>query len=375
MKTSKMLRLSVLGIMLVISGCSADSSNGSTKKQIKRTPIADSTFKPTELEDTVDRIVEALGNTEPQTLRFNINLKALVDYWEPVVIGSNRAMGELDVDGSVESVDLEDIDAAVQRQIAMVFSNIEQGTDGLGIAPVEAPVAKAIDAAIDAEIPVVTLDSDLSDSKRDFYVGTINSEAGKTAANSLLSLITTEPGTIVILGHDDPGWVDGYNRTIAAKNVLEDAGYTVVVRKTDWSRNGEAHDLDFLINAIDTAIPPVVGMLGMFSNAYRCALAAESVGMTTDDVAIATFDFDAKTVEYMRNGLIKVTHAQRQYYMGYLTPYILYGINALGLDKTRGLLNSVRFDDERINTGLDVVSSEKLDDYYAFLDSLGVGSS
>lgn len=130
-----------------------------------------------------------------------------------------------------------------------------------------------------------------------------------------------------------------------------------------------------MAETINTATPPVVGMIGMFSNAYRCAMAAETAGKTGTDIAVAAFDFDPKTVSYMQSGLIKVTHAQRQYYMGYLTPYILYGINVLGKAKTQALLSSQMVDEHRFNAGLDVVKAEQLDQYYSFLDKLGISGS
>jgi ribose transport system substrate-binding protein len=114
-------------------------------------------------------------------------------------------------------------------------------------------------------------------------------------------------------------------------------------------------------------------MMGMFSVAYRCAIAAEANKLEAGDLKIAAFDFDPKTVEYMRDGYIQVTHAQRQYYMGYLAPYVLYGINVLGAKETKAILKPHMVDNARFNAGLDVVPAAKMDDYYSYLDSLGIG--
>jgi ribose transport system substrate-binding protein len=160
---------------------------------------------------------------------------------------------------------------------------------------------------------------------------------------------------------------------MASKEVLEAAGYTVVVRRTDWSETGEAADLKFMAEAIKTAEPPLVGMIGMFSDAYRCAMAAEAAKLTKADVAIVAFDFDPKTVNYMQSGLIRATHAQRQYYEGYLTPYVLYGLNVLGKKETLSILKPQLVGKDKFNAGLDVVKNDELDEYYSFLDSLGVG--
>jgi ribose transport system substrate-binding protein len=369
------LLISALGLVFGASACGSDGSAAAPKKNITRTAVKDSAFKPADLEATIGKLVKAIDDTAAEELQLGVVLKELAGYWEPIQIGASRAIGELGATGGTSAPDASSGQEAIDKENAILQGYIDGGYDGFGVAPFEAGNRPPIDAAADAGMHVVTIDSDLADSKRDLYVGTINAEAGKTAGNTLKSLLTTSPGTVILLGHDDPGWVDGYARTMAAKDVLEAAGYTVGVLKTNWDENGEATDLDALATMIASADPPVVGMMGMFSNAFRCAMAAEAAGLTSDQVAIAAFDFDAKTVEYMRSGMIKATHAQRQYYMGYMVPYVLYGMKVLGVDKTKSILKPQMVDDARFNAGLDVINATQLDEYYSFLDSLGVGGS
>ena len=130
-----------------------------------------------------------------------------------------------------------------------------------------------------------------------------------------------------------------------------------------------------MATTLGEADPPVVGMLSMFSPTYRCAMAAEMAGLTADDVTIVGFDFSSKTLEYMRSGLVQATHAQRQYYMGYMVPYVLYSLNVLGESKTLDILSPHLIDGRRFDAGLDVVRADQLDEYNAFLDSLGIGGS
>jgi ribose transport system substrate-binding protein len=102
-------------------------------------------------------------------------------------------------------------------------------------------------------------------------------------------------------------------------------------------------------------------------------MAAEKNGLTADDVKIVGFDFEPETLAYMRSGLMQATHAQRQYYMGYMVPYVLYGMNVLGVERTLEIISPHMVDANRFNAGLDVIDADQLDDYNAFLDSLGVG--
>jgi ribose transport system substrate-binding protein len=364
----------VVALALGVSACSSDPS-AAAKKTVKRDTIAQSEFQPSDLEKTVNTLVTEIGNTAPVDLQIAVVLKQLNNYYLPIQTGASRAMSELNLTGQVLAPQSSAGDDAVNEQNDIMNAELESGYNALAVAPFEVGNTPPIDAAADTDVPVVTIDSDLATSKRDLYIGTMNSEAGKTAGTTLTSLIKENSGTVILLGHDDAGWPDGFDRTNGAKDVLESAGFTVLVRRTDWSETGEAADVEFLTNAINDADPPVVGMMGMFSDAYRCAIAAEAAGKSGDDIAIAAFDFEPKTIEFMRSGMIKATHAQRQYYMGYLTPYALYGFKALGKDATKAILKPQMVDNFRFNTGLDVIPAAKLDDYYSYLDKLGVGSS
>jgi ribose transport system substrate-binding protein len=364
---------SMLGLALAMTGCSS-SSDTAQKKTITRTASVQSVFTPTELETTVNSMVAAINAATPTSMQLNVILKQVSTYFTPVVIGSNRAMQELQYTGGTTAPGEADGDAATADQISMINDDISQGTKGLGIAPFRSDVTPSLNAAVAAGVPVVTLDSDEADSNRDLYIGTQNAAAGTTAGNTLKGFLPPAPGTVVILGQGDNSWPDGFNRTNGAKDVLTTAGYTVTVVTANWSDSGVT-DLATLAGLFTTADPPIVGMAGMFSNAFECAQAAEAAGKTGDTIAIVAFDFDPNTVTYMQKGFIKATHAQRQYYMGYLTPYVLYGMNVLGKAKTKEILSAQMVDQFSFNTGLDVVQASQMDAYSAFLDQLGIGSS
>jgi len=362
----------LLALMFSISACSSDSAP--EKKTVTRVEIPENAFKPVALENTIQDLIEEIGKTEAKPLQLSVVLKNLTGYWEPVKIGANRAFGELQVTGSVLAPAEGTEEESRNRQVQILEERLAAGYNGFGVAPLADIVGPAIDDLVDSGAPVVTIDSDLITSKRQLYIGTINSEAGATAAETLKYYLPNTGGTVIILGHDDEAtWPDGYSRSMAAKAVLENAGYTVDLRKTNWSEDGETQDVDYMKEKLLTSESPVVGMLSMFSPTFRCARAAEAAELTGDDIAIVGFDFEPETVSYMRSGLVKATHAQRQYYMGYLVPYVLYSMNVLGQEKTIDVISSHMVDEHRFDAGLDVVPAEKLDEYNDFLDSLRIG--
>lgn len=359
------------GLLLALSACGEGAD--APKKEITRVEIPDNAFKPVELEATIQGLVSELEAAPPQAMQIGVVLKTLVGFWEPIMLGANRAIGELEVPGVVVAPTETTPEQALVSQLEILSAQLENGYNALGIAPMADGVSTEIANFSDSGAPVVTIDGDLPESRRDLYIGTINREAGATSAETLLELMPATSGTIILLGHDTEEWPDGYQRTMGAKEVLEQQGFQTIVKRTTWADGGIPLDVAAMKDDIMTAEPPVVGMLGLFSAAYRCAMAAEEAGKTGDDITIVGFDFEPETVQFMQSGMMKATHAQRQYYMGYLVPYVLYSVDVLGIERTRALLGEHMVDGSRFNAGLDVVKPDQLDEYNDFLDSLGIG--
>ena len=74
-----------------------------------------------------------------------------------------------------------------------------RGSQGVVLkAPDEPDVVRAIDALADAGIPMVTLATDVSDSRRVAYVGIDNRAAGATAAYLLTTMSHARPGSVLL---------------------------------------------------------------------------------------------------------------------------------------------------------------------------------
>ncbi|WP_437779305.1 sugar ABC transporter substrate-binding protein [Sorangium sp. So ce1097] len=322
-----------------------------------------------QLEATIDSLVAEMNENPIEPMHMAILLKNITGFFAPVATGANRAMAELGVTGNVFGPSGNDTDDAQTIQAEQIREMVAIGAEGIGVAPFGDAQKEAIEEAVAKEVHVVTLDTDVATDKRALYIGTLNRAAGATAAKTLLAHLPPPPGTVMIHGHIVEGWADGIERTQGAQEVLEDAGYNVLATQAIFA-DDDRLDLDWMRPQFEQADPPVVGMAGLFNISYRCAMLAELVGKP--ELPIVAFDFDPKTVEYMRQGRIKATHTQRQYYEGYLAPYIIYGIKLIGLDATKQILSPLMMDyPDRVNTGVDVVPGDKVDEYYAFLHKIG----
>ncbi|WP_437652559.1 substrate-binding domain-containing protein [Sorangium sp. So ce1182] len=365
--------MAALGLSLLTAACGSDDASieGGKVTPIRRAPALENEFTPRELETTIDNLVAEINKSSTESMQMTVMLKTLSTFFAPIATGANRAMGELGVTGNVIGPIQEpgDQQEDMRLQNEQIEQTVMDGAQGIGISPFGDASVAVLDKAIAKGVHVVTLDSDLQASKRAIYVGTLNSSAGAKAGETLRGMLPPAPGTVVIHGSSDPTWADGLDRTQGAQGVLEAAGYEVLVRQVTWGDEGEADDVEWMKDKIEAADPPVVGLLGMFNLSFRCAMAADAAGKP--DLPIVAFDFDARTVDYMREGRIKATHIQRQYYEGYLVPYILYGIRSIGIEATKEILAPQLIDGSLFNLGIDVVPGDKVDAYNAFLDSIG----
>ncbi|WP_437841439.1 substrate-binding domain-containing protein [Sorangium sp. So ce1153] len=363
------------GLLLTTAACgSSDTADAGTDVgHIERPPTPASEFTPVVLEATVDRLIAMMNESTIEPMQMVVLLKNLDTFFEPIATGASRAMGELGVTGNVlgpTDQSWADPTTSQSLQNQQLEQAVADGAEGIGVSPYGNDNAAAVDKAVANGIPVVTLDTDVPTSKRSLYVGALNTSAGATAANTLLPMLPPPPGTVVIHGTTSADWSDGYARTQGAQEVVAAAGYTPLVSQAAYFTD-EATDVGWMKRDIEAANPPVVGMVGLFNISYRCVMGADAAGIP--DVPIVAFDFDPRTVDYMRQERIKATHTQRQYYEGYLVPYILYGIRTIGLDATREILAPLMDGDSRVNIGLDVVPAGKIDAYNAFLDEIGAG--
>ncbi|WP_438025676.1 substrate-binding domain-containing protein [Sorangium sp. So ce233] len=359
------------GLTLMTAACGASDTDARRESTpIERAPVPQNEFTPVEIEATIDRLVAEINKTSIQPTQLTVLLKELDGFFAPVATGANRAMGELGAAGRVTGNVLgtnRALTEAMAHQTRQIEQAVTEGIEGIAITPFGEANMDAIDDAVAKGIPVVTLETDLASSRRSIYVGINNTSAGNTAGETLLPMLPRPPGTVIIHGTEEPNWVDGVERTQAAQAVLADAGYNVLVQQLNYL--DQAEDVEALKAEIEAADPPVVGLIGVFSVSYRCAMAADAAGLP--DLPIVAFDFEPQTVDYMRQGRIKATHVQRQYYTGYLGPYIVYGIKTIGLDATQQMLAPQLVDGTRFDLGVDVVPAEKVDDFNDFLDSIG----
>jgi len=106
---------------------------------------------------------------------------------------------------------------------AALFAALLEKPAGVALVAIDAPeVARAVDLLAEAGIPVVTLVSDLSGSRRDHYAGVDNIAAGRTAASLLGRFLGGRRGSVAVLAgsmlvRDHRERFEGFQAVMAAE--------------------------------------------------------------------------------------------------------------------------------------------------------------
>jgi ribose transport system substrate-binding protein len=305
--------------------------------------------------------------------------KSVHPYWSVVDAGRKAAGDELGIDTSFFVPAKED----VPKQISTVEDYITAKKSGIAFAPSDpAAAASVIAKALDAGIPLITIDTDAPDSRRLAYLGTNNLEAGRTAGRTFLeglSKIGVSPsGAKVGIGVGSLTARNAIERIQGFKEVVEAAGVKPLETVNDKEDPVAALSL---ASSVLAANPDLVGAFGVYAyNGPAWARAVREAGKA-GKILIVEFDATKENIDPIKEGTIYATVAQRQYFQGYLAVKLLYNTNVYGYylaDKAKGWETALKafipgYPTNKIyDTGTDVITKATLKQYYDEQVALGI---
>lgn len=242
-----------------------------------------------------------------------------IAYWQSALQGLTRAVSEMKVKGEMQGPDGHDPNGehdAFHRAMAQKPAGIlVSATDATILGP-------DIDSAIGQGIPVITIDSDAPDSKRLFFVGTDNFNAG-TIGGNLTSKLIGDKGSVVIF-------------TIASQANLKDRlhGYTAafadhpgikILQTIDMNGNSDiAFDNAKKLLDSKTKVDAFVCL-----EALACPAVADVVNRENmaGKVTIVAMDTDPGTLDWIKKGVISATIAQKPWTMAYFGTKLIADIH------------------------------------------------
>jgi ribose transport system substrate-binding protein len=232
-----------------------------------------------------------------------------VPYWQEAQAGLTDAAKEMGVkaemDGPAALSPKEELDS-FQKAVALHPAGIMVSVTDLG--SFKAP----IDAAIQAGIPVICLDSDAPDSKRVLFIGTDNFRAGQESAKRMADILKGQ-GQILLITL--PGQLNLDERVRGANEALKKyPGIKIVQTIDDKGDSRNAYDG---VSAILAKKQKIDGILCLEASGGAGAAGALHLVDQTGKIAIVAFDKDPEMLDGIQKGWIDATIVQKPYIMAY----------------------------------------------------------
>lgn len=280
-----------------------------------------------------------------------------IPYWQDVAAGFSQAARQLGVKS--EMVGPETYDPQAQRQeFQKVLSRKPKGilvspADPLLMAPV-------IDAAIAQGIPVITIDSDALMSKRLFFVGTNNFEAGRMGGEVAARQMQGK-GNVVVFTM--PEQINLRERLLGYESVFDSFPQIKIVEVIDIKGNPTVA-FDKTAEVLEQGKTKVDAFICL--EALACPEVAEVLNrkQVTDKTVVA-MDTDQRTLEWIQKGVIAATIAQKPFTMA---AFGLRLLDSLHHDKLSSLEMNWRRDarsplPDSVDTGAILIDKSSVDEF------------
>jgi ribose transport system substrate-binding protein len=252
-----------------------------------------------------------------------------VPYWQTAGAGFSQASSQLQVRSDFVGPNTYDPKAEVEAfERAMA-----QKPTGILVSAADPNILKdSIDKAIAAGIPVITIDSDVRGSKRLFFIGTNNYQAGVIGGQRLAADLK---GKGNVVAFSIPEQTNMAERLRGYRDALEAHPQIKITRVVDIKGDPRI--------AFDTTTE-ILGKEKDKVDAFICleALAGKEVATVlnsngvTNKIVVA-MDTDPDTLDWIRKGVISATISQKPYTMSYVGLKMLddlYHHKLASLDKT-----------------------------------------
>jgi len=249
------------------------------------------------------------GHSGETYILVSTNIK--VPYWQSAGAGFSQAASRLGVGYAFEGPD--NYDPAAERDT--FESALQKKPTGILVSVADPNVMKdSIDKAIAAGVPVITIDSDAPSSKRLFFIGTNNYEAGVTGGKRLAQELHGKGSVVVFTMPTQPNLDE---RLRGYKFALEGFPQIKITRIVDIKGDSRI--------AFDTTTQILGNDKEEHIDAFVCleALSGKEVASVLDDYkvkgrTIIAMDTDPDTLQWIQKGVIAATISQKPYTMAYV---------------------------------------------------------
>lgn len=300
---------------------------------------------------TVDRVLNHRGSVNPQTEKKILEIVQALDY-KPnkagIVLAAQKKNLKLGVvllgrgtvfyDDILEGVrdkaaELEGYNCSVlirqteydlSQQLNAIDDLVSEGVNGLALSPYnDNAVREKIDALYAQGIPVVTLNTDIENSRRLAYVGCHFYRSGETAGGLMHLMANGTAG-----GKVDVGIISGSMNVLCHTERI--AGFCHVIDSYDGIRvvetvnNSDDESKSYELTAGMLRRHPEINALYFTAGGVYGGCRAVMDSGRAADMTVITNDMVETTREFLENGLIAATICQQPFVQGHKPLSILF---------------------------------------------------
>ena len=240
-----------------------------------------------------------------------VSTNVKIAYWQSAGAGFAQSGQQLGVGYAFEGPDT--YDPAAERDT--LLSAVQKKPAGILISAADPNLVKdGIDQAVAAGIPVITIDSDAPTSKRLFFIGTNNYQAGLAGGKRLIQELNGKGNVVVFTMPNQPNLDErlrGYKDALQYRPEIKIVG--VVDIKGD-PRIAFDTTTQLLANDKKQHIDAFVALEALSGKEIATVLDNNGVKGRT----IIAMDTDPDTLEWIQKGVINATISQKPFTMAYV---------------------------------------------------------
>ena len=260
-------------------------------------------------------LLSACGANTPPAPLHSVTLVAKstqTEFWLSVFAGAEAAATEYNLELTTVGPETEE---DYETQNEMIARAVEAGTEALVFSAIDFEKnAPAVDAAAQAGVRIVSIDSGVDSSQVSTYIGTDNYAAGQMAAQAALDQVEG-PLNVGIVNYDISS-ANGQERERGAADLFADSGRAEIVAVINTLAEAGHAQTD---TAALLARYPEINVLVAFNEptSVGAARAVEEAGRS-EDLFLVGFDSNVLTVDGLQEGSVDALIVQNPYAMGYL---------------------------------------------------------
>lgn len=255
--------------------------------------------------------IAGCGRHSNKEVYYLISVNSSLPYWHTVAAGFNKAAAEYQVTARVAGPDNYD----PQAELSEFQKAVAAKPSGILISVSDASVLQgAITSAVNAGVPVITVDSDAVDSRRLFFIGTNNLEAGRLGGRRMAQRLGGKGNVVIFTWQGQPNIEErlkGFKDVFASNPGIKIAD-VVDIKGNELS----AFDKTQAFMAL-TGDKKVNGFVCLDSACGK--IVADAISRTgAKDRVLVAWDVNPDTLNEIKSGVIDSTVAQKPYTMGYV---------------------------------------------------------